>query len=49
MRLLELPDLLDLIHEVSSVYILHDEVQSVLEDSDEEVRTVKLLLKCWSL
>lgn len=37
MRLLELANLLDLIHKVSSVYILHDEVQSVL-DKDEVVR-----------
>lgn len=42
MRLLELADLLDLVHEVSSIYILHDEIQSVLEDKDEEVREVRI-------
>lgn len=34
MRLLKLPDLLDLIHQVSSVDVLHDEIQSILEDRD---------------
>lgn len=38
MRLLELADLLDLVHKVSSIYILHDKIQSVLEDKDEEER-----------
>lgn len=38
MRLLELADLLDLVHEVSSVYILHDKIQSVLEGKDGEMR-----------
>lgn len=34
MRLLELPHLLDLIHQVSSVDVLHDEIQAVLGDGD---------------
>lgn len=42
MRLLELADLLDLVHEVSSIYILHDEIQPVLEDKDEEVRELRI-------
>lgn len=35
MRLLELANLLDLVHEVSSVYILHHKIQSVLAKTDE--------------
>lgn len=34
MWLLELADLLDMVHKVSSVYILHHEIQSVLEHKD---------------
>lgn len=42
MRLLELADLLDLVHEVSSIYILHDKIQPVLEDKDEEGRELRM-------
>lgn len=35
-RLLELADLLDLIHEISSVDVLHNKIQPVLEDKAEE-------------
>lgn len=38
MRLLKLADLLDLVHEVSSVYVLHDEIQSVLAGEIEEIK-----------
>lgn len=44
MRLLELADLLDLVHEVSSVYILHYEIQSVLEGKDEEMRKERRII-----
>ena len=29
-RLFKLADLLDLVHEISAIYVLHDEIQSVL-------------------
>ena len=41
MRLLELADLLDLVHKVSSVYILHDKIQSVLRHKGGEVRKAR--------
>lgn len=41
MRLLKLADLLDLVHEVSSVYVLHDEIQSVLAGHIEEIKERK--------
>lgn len=41
MRLLELANLLDMVHKVSSIYILHHEVQSVLECKVEDVRKEK--------
>lgn len=37
MRLLKLADLLDLVHEVTSVDILHDEIQSVLADDNKKM------------
>lgn len=36
MRLLKLPNLLDLIHQVSSIDVLHHKIQSILEDRDGE-------------
>lgn len=38
MRLLELADLLDLVHEVTSVDILHDEIEPVLVGDSERVQ-----------
>lgn len=37
MRLLELANYLNMVHKVSSVYILHHKVQSVLKQKDEEL------------
>ncbi len=37
MRLLELADLLDLVHKVTSIYIFHDKIQSVLNNKEKEV------------
>lgn len=41
MRLLELADLLDMVHKVSSVYILHHKVQSVLEYKGDDISRKK--------
>lgn len=38
MRLLKLADLLDLVHEVASVDILHDEIESVLAGDNKRVQ-----------
>lgn len=38
MRLLKLADLLDLVHEVASVDILHDEIESVLVGDNKRVK-----------
>lgn len=45
MRLLKLADLLDLVHEVSSIYVLHDEIQSVLAGQIEEIKERKFQKK----
>lgn len=39
MWLLELADLLDMVHKVSSVYILHHKVQPVLEHTRDNIST----------
>lgn len=36
MGLFELADLLNLIHEISSVYVLHDKIQTVLRERDRQ-------------
>lgn len=44
MRLLEPAHLLDVVHEVPSIHILHDKVQAVLEtDSKVKVSTLQVL------
>lgn len=46
MRLLELADLLDLVHEVTSIDILHDEIEPVLVGDNKRVhgRNIKEFL-----
>ena len=43
--LFELADLLDLIHEISSVYVFHDEIQTVLQRDKDETHT-ELVKQC---
>lgn len=41
--LFKLADLLDLVHEISAIYVLHDKIQAVLwTDGGEAARSVKV-------
>lgn len=47
MGLFELADLLNLIHEISSVYVLHDKIQAVLRrDGGADTERKREVIKC---